>query len=85
MLTNKPPPTMPSTKPMANVTIRRDPQARSVTFRLPLVLHEYLQSMGERERRSLNSATVILLEEAVAARAAKVKAKAARDAKKRAA
>jgi hypothetical protein len=76
---------MPSTKNNPNVTIRRDPQARSVTFRLPLVLHEYLQSMGEQERRSLNSATVILLEEAVAARASKAKARATREAKKRAA
>ena len=47
---------------------RRDPNARSVTFRLPLMIYEAIQGYADDERRTLNAVTCLLLEEAISAR-----------------
>ncbi|MFZ9619974.1 MAG: hypothetical protein ACO289_02125 [Prochlorococcaceae cyanobacterium] len=47
---------------------RRDPNARSITFRLPLELYETIADYADDERRSLNAVTCLLLEEAIDAR-----------------
>lgn len=49
-------------------TKRRDPNARSITFRLPLSLYETIADFADDERRSLNAVTCLLLEEAIEAR-----------------
>jgi hypothetical protein len=50
---------------------RRDPNARSVTFRLPLEMHTEISRIAQDERRSLNAVTVLLIEEALEARNAR--------------
>lgn len=49
-------------------TKRRDPNARSITFRLPLDLYGIIADYADEERRSLNAVTCLLLEEAIDAR-----------------
>ena len=54
----------------ANTTPRKDPNARSITFRLPNELHDAIRVMATAEHRSLNQATCLLINEALAARKA---------------
>ena len=49
---------------------RKDPNARSITFRLPVELHAAIRVMATAEHRSLNQATCLLISEALAARKA---------------
>ena len=54
----------------AATTTRKDPNARSITFRLPNELHDAIRVMATAEHRSLNQATCLLINEALAARKA---------------
>lgn len=62
---------MPAKKPTGETSERqrRDPNARSVTFRLPIGIHSQLAHYADTERRSMNAVTCLLLEEALEARA----------------
>lgn len=61
---------MPSRKPNADLPDRqrRDPNARSITFRFPLAIYSELVKRAEDEHRSMNAVCCLLLEEALAAR-----------------
>ena len=56
---------------------KRDPHARSITFRLPNEIHAGIQRMAQDEQRSLNQATCLLLTDALARRQARIDADAA--------
>lgn len=45
-------------------------EVQKVTFRLPQELYDIIQEMAERETRPINSQTIVLLREAIAARQA---------------